>query len=100
MPLDHVLVYKVADINQVIMKCDNLPSSAPDKIGPNSGQFHIQVGLPKNGDPDGSKAVEFFNKRFLVAFPNSGVKKLLQVGEHAEAVDVECKNGGLLLTQP
>ena len=100
MPLDHVLVYNVQNINQVIMTCDKLPTSFPDKIGPNSGQFHIQVGLPRGGDPDGSKAVQFFNDRLLGAFPNSGVKKLTHVGPHTEGADIECKNGGLLLTQP
>jgi hypothetical protein len=100
MPLDHVLVYRVADINKVKMSCDQFPASAPIKIGSNSGQFHIQVGLPPGSDPNGNLAVQFFNQRLLVDFPDSGVKKLKQiVSMHVETNDVECKNGGLLLTQ-
>lgn len=99
MPLDHVLLYKVSDINQVTLSCDRFPDAAPDKTGINSGQFHLQVGLPKGSDAEGHHAVEFFNERLLGAFPNSGVKKLKSIDKVVAAIDVECKNGGLLLFQ-
>ncbi|MFL6313290.1 MAG: hypothetical protein ACJ71W_14410 [Terriglobales bacterium] len=99
MPLDHVLVYKVADISKVKMTYNGVDLK-PDKTGANSGQFHLQVGLPKGDDPNGDKGVKFFNERLLAAFPNSGVKELVKITSlHTEGTDVECKNGGLLLTQ-
>jgi len=103
MPLDHVLVYAVSDISKVTMTCDQLGPSRPEKFDTNAYQFHLEVGLPMNSDPDGSKAVNFFNKQLLTAFPNSQIKakELVHIDQPlTETSDVECKNGGLLLTQP
>ena len=98
MPLDHVLRYNISDIRKVQLTWDRY-SWSPDKIGKNSGQFHLQVGMPRGADPDGAHAIKFFNERLLGMFPDCGVKKLKSIKNAAAIVttDVECKNGGLIL---
>ena len=121
LPLAHILEYDVTDVTQVKLKGDGISDQAPTQI---SGVyvFDLQVGLPLNTSNSVGLAVDYYNKSLLPCFPEVKNKELAGISPLASATtstvpvgraagkrtlpfvppatDVECKNGGLLVSFP
>lgn len=120
LPLTHILEYDVPDITQVKLKGDGISDTSPNPV---SGVFllDLQVGLPNNTPNSLAQAVDYYNDHLLPCFPDVKGKELGSISapaaapSHAPApraaakrilpfalpaADVECKNGGLLISFP
>ncbi|MFL6313289.1 MAG: hypothetical protein ACJ71W_14405 [Terriglobales bacterium] len=122
LPLAHILEYDVSDVTQIKLKGDGISDQSPT---PNSGVyvFDLQVGLPLNTSNSLNLAVDYYNKSLLPCFPDVKGKELKSISPPSHsapaaappvaraagqrtlpfvppATDVECKNGGLLISFP
>lgn len=121
LPLTHILEYDVPDITKVKLKGDGISDTSPNLV---SGVYllDLQVGLPNNTPNSLTQAVDYYNNYLLPCFPEVKNKELASIFPLAPATtsaapvartagkrtlpfalpaaDVECKNGGLLVSFP
>jgi len=114
LPLNHILEYDVTNLTKVRLRGYETGNQLPITPVGEWPQFDIQVGLPhSNPDPTGDKATTYHNSYILPCFPDIKNKELQAIyptvpvahgketdGKNDKGTDVECKNGGLLISFP
>lgn len=108
MPVNHILEYDFTDSTKLSLSCTEIgPTSPRQCTSLPCLELSLQVGLlkmPHSPDPDphAHKAKAFFNKHMLDCFPELKKKKRIKkiITSDPKGTDVECKNGGLIISFP
>jgi hypothetical protein len=99
MPLDHILIYGIKDMQKVQITCKELGSQTIDQ----NGVFQLELGLPQ-GTSSGTvhdHAIMFYNNMLKAFFPDLYNKADCRLKDIVvKTTTLECKNGGLIVGFP